>query len=119
VGVVVYHIAFAADWDRAARAGEYTISTRGRTLEQQGFIHASDAHQVAMVANIFFEADDGLIVLVIDTDRLRSPVRYENAPDSDEVFPHIYGPINADAVTETTPLHRGPDGRFVFAAPTA
>ena len=94
--------------------GEYTISTRGRTLAQQGFIHASDAHQVAAVANFIFAADDGLIVLVIDTDRLQSSVRYENVPGSDEAFPHIYGPINADAVIATTPLERGPDGRFGF-----
>ena len=116
-GVVrlIYHIAFAEDWALGSRVGEYTISTRGRTLAQQGFIHASDAHQVAAVANFIFQADDGLIVLTIDTDRLQSPVRYENVPGSDEAFPHIYGPINADAVIAATPLERGPDGRFGFA----
>ena len=81
--MVIYHIAFAEDWGQAGRVGEYRISTRGQTLEQQGFIHASDAHQVAGVANRFYEADDGLIVLVIDTDRLRSLVRYESVPGSD------------------------------------
>ncbi|HXS64375.1 MAG TPA: DUF952 domain-containing protein [Streptosporangiaceae bacterium] len=114
MGVAVYHIAFSEDWAEAARVGEYTISTRGLTLEQQGFIHASDAHQVALVANSFYLADDGLIALVIDTDRLRSPVRYEKVPGSDEPFPHIYGPINVDAVIATTPLERGSDGRFSF-----
>lgn len=113
---MIYHIAFAEDWARAVRVGEYTISTRGRTLEQQGFIHASDAHQVAGVANFIYEADDGLIVLVIDTDRLQSPVRYENAPGSDEQFPHVYGPINADAVVATSPLGRGSGGQFSFTA---
>ena len=114
--MAIYHIAFAEDWARATQTGEYTISTRGRTLEQQGFIHASDAHQVDLVANFLYEADDGLIVLVIDTDRLLAPVRYENVPDSDEPFPHIYGPINVDAVVATTPLERGPEGRFSFTA---
>jgi uncharacterized protein (DUF952 family) len=111
---VIYHIAFAEDWAQAERVGEYTISTRGRTLAEQGFIHASDAHQVAAVANFIFRADDGLIVLVIDTDRLRSPVRYESMPGSAEEFPHIYGPLNADAVIATMPLERGPDGQFGF-----
>jgi uncharacterized protein (DUF952 family) len=113
---VIYHIAFGEDWAQARRVGEYTISTRGRTLAEQGFIHASDAHQVAAVANFVFGTDDGLIVLVIDTDRLRSPVRYESVPGSDEAFPHIYGPINADAVIATKPLERGPDGQFAFDA---
>ncbi len=112
--MTIYHIAFAEDWAEAARAGEYAVSTRGRTLEEQGFIHASDAHQVAGVANFIYAADDELIVLAIDTDRLRSPVRYENVPGSDEPFPHIYGPINADAVIATMPLKRGPADRFDF-----
>jgi uncharacterized protein (DUF952 family) len=114
--MTIYHIAFAGDWARAAQAGEYTISTRGRTLAEQGFIHASDAHQVAGVANFLYPSDDGLIVLTIDTERLRSQVRYENAPGSADSFPHIYGPINVDAVIATTPLDRGPDGRFVFTS---
>jgi uncharacterized protein (DUF952 family) len=113
-GCVIYHIAAAEDWARAARSGEYTISTRGRTLAEQGFIHASDAHQVAGVANVIYQDDNDLIVLAIDTERLRSPVRYENGLGTDEVFPHIYGPINADAVIATTPLERGPDGRYDF-----
>ena len=112
--MVIYHIAFAEDWAQAAQADEYVISTRGRTLDEQGFIHASDAHQVAGVANFLYEADDGLVILVIDTDRLRSPVRYEDVPGSEEPFPHIYGPINADAVVATKPLERGPDGQFAF-----
>lgn len=111
---MIYHIAFAEHWARATRVGEYTVSTRGRTLAEQGFIHASDARQVAQVANFLYQAYDGLIVLVIDTDRLRPPVRYENAPGTDEAFPHIYGPLNADAVIATTPLERGPDGQFAF-----
>jgi uncharacterized protein (DUF952 family) len=112
---LIYHIAFAEDWAQACRVGEYAISTRGQALADVGFIHASDAHQVAGVANFIFAADDGLIVLVIDTDRLRPTVRYENVPGTDEAFPHIYGPINADAVVATGPLERGPDGQFEFA----
>ena len=46
---VIYHIALAADWEQALRDGRYTISTRGLTLAEQGFIHASGAHQVAPV----------------------------------------------------------------------
>ena len=40
---LIYHIATTADWDRAGRDGEYTTSTRGRTLAEEGFIHASTA----------------------------------------------------------------------------
>ena len=50
----IYHIAAAADWERAVRDGQYTMSTRGLTLAEQGFIHASTADQVALVANAFY-----------------------------------------------------------------
>jgi hypothetical protein len=40
---VIYHIATGSDWVQARADGEYTTSTRGRTLAEQGFIHASTA----------------------------------------------------------------------------
>ena len=51
---LIYHIAEAADWEQAQRDGQYTMSTRGRTLAEEGFIHASTASQVALVANAFY-----------------------------------------------------------------
>lgn len=112
--MTIFHIAYPADWEKAEADGEYTVSTKGRTLAEQGFIHASDAFQVALVANAFYRADDGLIVLVIDTDRLSAEVRYEPVPGSDAPFPHIYGPINPGAVVEVRPLERGEDGEYRF-----
>ena len=116
---IIYHVASAADWARAQRDGEYTTSTRGRTLDEEGFIHASAAEQVAPVANLFYKGLPGLIVLVIDPDRVRPEIRYERVPGSDAPFPHIYGPLNADAVVATRPLEAGPDGEFTFAAADA
>jgi uncharacterized protein (DUF952 family) len=86
---LIYHVASAADWEQAKQDGEYRISTRGRTLAGQGFIHAGDAHQVAPVANAIYKDDRDLIVLVIDTGRLRSGVRYEQVPGWDDpLMPH-------------------------------
>jgi uncharacterized protein (DUF952 family) len=111
----IYHIASHTDWTKAVEVGEYRISTRGRTLEDQGFIHAGDAKQVAPVANLIYGSDEGLIILVIDTDRLRSEIRYESVNGWDDPFPHIYGPINVDSVVETLPLERGANGQFIFS----
>jgi glutathione S-transferase len=112
---LIYHIAFLADWKEAQLAGEYKMSTRGRTLEQQGFIHAGRAHQVAPVANAIYSRDDELLILVIDEGRVTPDIRYEAVPGWDEPFPHIYGPLNLDSVIKTFPLTRGADGRFAFA----
>jgi uncharacterized protein (DUF952 family) len=112
---VIYHIAAAADWARAQRDGEYRISTRGRTLEQEGFIHASTAAQVAPVANAFYRDHPGpLLLLVLDPARLGAEVRWAAVPGFTAPFPHIYGPVPAAAVVRHIPLEPGPGGTFTF-----
>ena len=101
---LVYHIAAAADWEQARRDGEYTVSTRGRTLAEEGFIHASTAAQVNQVAGAYYRDAPDLVLLVIDTERVGSPIRYELVPGQDQPYPHIYGPLNLDAVVETRPF---------------
>jgi glutathione S-transferase len=99
---LIYHIAEAADWDQARRDGQYTTSTRGRTLAEEGFIHTSQPAQVALVANAFYRDVPDLILLTIDTERVGSPIRYELVPGQDLPYPHIYGPLNIDAVVEAS-----------------
>jgi uncharacterized protein (DUF952 family) len=111
----IFHIATVADWDRARREGQYATSTVGKTLAEEGFIHASQASQVADVANRFYRGlPDELVLLVIDPARVRPPIRYEDVPGAGAPFPHIYGPLNADAVLAARPFPPGPDGTFTF-----
>jgi uncharacterized protein (DUF952 family) len=112
----IYHIAAAADWERALREGQYTASTRGLTLAEQGFIHASAPGQVAPVANAFYRGVPDLLLLVIDTERVGPQIRYERVPGQAAPYPHIYGPLNTDAVVQARPFVPGPDGRFSFDA---
>ena len=109
-----YHIAAAADWARACQDGKYTTSTRGRTLAEEGFIHTSAAGQVALVANAFYQGEPDLLLLVIDADRVREEIRYEPVPGQAQPYPHIYGPLNTDAVVRTCPFEPDPDGQFSF-----
>ena len=111
---LIYHIAGAADWEQAQRDGQYTTSTRGVSLAEQGFIHASQPAQVTLVANAFYQGVPDLVLLTIDTERVGSPIRYEPVPGQDLPYPHIYGPLNPDAVVETRPFAPGPDGVFTF-----
>jgi uncharacterized protein (DUF952 family) len=95
----IFHIATASDWAHAQESGSYTTSTLGRSLEDEGFIHASHAHQWEGVREAFYAGvPEPLVLLEIDTDRLTSPVIEE------DTFPHIYGPLNPDAVVTVTPL---------------
>jgi uncharacterized protein (DUF952 family) len=112
--MTIHHIADVADWEKAKADGEYRLSTRGRMLEEQGYIHASDLHQVLLVANaIYADAEaESLVVLVIDPEKLAAEVRYEDLPGSPDPFPHIYGPITPDAVVGTRPLRKDEGGVF-------
>lgn len=95
----IHHLALPEDWAEAFSTGEYRMSTRGRTLEEEGFVHASSHDQVEATANRFYADVDQLVLLTIDTERLESEVRWEPpTPDAEELFPHVYGPIPVEAV---------------------
>jgi uncharacterized protein (DUF952 family) len=112
---LIYHIADRAEWDQARSAGQYTRSSAGQSLAEEGFIHASQAAQVTRTANKYYlDAPGELVLLVIDTDRVRPEVRYEPVPGAELPFPHIYGPLNTDAVVAAEPFAPGPDGTFEF-----
>jgi uncharacterized protein (DUF952 family) len=100
----IYHIALAADWAQARRDGQYTTSTRGRTLAEEGFIHASTAAQVNQVADAYYRDAPDLVLLVIDPERVRPELRYEQVPGQPDPYPHIYGPLNLDAILEARPF---------------
>ncbi|WP_028637571.1 DUF952 domain-containing protein [Nocardioides sp. URHA0032] len=96
----IFHIATRADWERAQREGAYTTSTRGVTLAEEGYIHASHADQWEGVRAAFYaDVTEPLVLLEIETDRLGVPVVEEPpAPGVDETFPHVYGAISPRAV---------------------
>lgn len=104
----ILHLALAADWRDARAHGEYRVSTLGRTLDQEGFIHASaDTTQLhGVAARHYAGVTAPLLVLTIDQNLLPAPVRLEIPDGATHPFPHIYGPIPVTAVIAATPYHR-------------
>ena len=104
----VFHVALAADWAAAQSAGDYRVSTLGRTLEQEGFLHMSYAHQwPGVLAAYYTDVKEPLVLLEIDPDRLDVPLVVEAPAGSAqraEEFPHVYGPLRLDAVVSVRPL---------------
>jgi uncharacterized protein (DUF952 family) len=113
----ILHLTRRSDWEAAVEAGSYELSTRGGTLQQVGFIHASTRGQLPAVAELFFrDLSDDLVVLVMDDADLRSSgaeVRFEDAGNG-ELFPHIYGPIDPRWVSAVLPAHFDSAGTFRF-----
>jgi glutathione S-transferase len=99
----LHHLALEADWRDALAAGAYRVSTIGRTVDEEGFIHCSFEHQVAATAARFYGGRDDVLLLTIDPARLAHEVRVENLDGGDELFPHLYGPLPLDAVIEVAP----------------
>jgi uncharacterized protein (DUF952 family) len=112
----LYHITERDNWLAAVQSGEYRMSTRGITLDEQGFIHCSRHHQLPAVAELVYGDvnDDELIVLVIDSDRVAAPIRSEAPEPGGEEFPHIYGPLPISAVTDTMPIGRDAEGHLAL-----
>ena len=108
----IFHIADATAWAAALSAGEHRWSTLGATLEEVGFIHCSRREQVAAVANARYLGQTGLVLLAIDRSKVRAVVRDEDLTGVGDVFPHVYGPLNVDAVVGVVPYAPGGDGLF-------
>ena len=108
---LIVHIAHSHEWDHAKATGTYIPSR----FAEDGFIHCSQPEQAHLPANSVFSRQDGLVLLWIDLTRLTAELRYESTdPVSAERFPHLYGPLNVDAVVGVTSLQPWEPGSFVL-----
>ena len=99
----ILHLTERSLWEEARARGTYEMSTRGRTLQEEGFIHCSTREQLPAVAAFLYGSYDGpddLVVLVVDPARLDVPLEYEAPKPGAEEFPHVYGPIPVAAVVD-------------------
>jgi len=85
----------------------------GDTLDSQGFIHCSTIQQIVKVANALFLAQKGLVLLWIAANKVQSEIRYEGA-GSEELYPHIYGPLNVNAVVKVSDFEPAKNGEFLL-----
>lgn len=112
----IYHIASRKAWIEATRKGSYEAPS----LASEGFIHCSTAAQVVPVADQYYRGQNGLVLLVVDTLRLSSPVKWERSVPPAGVadtasFPHVYGPIGLEAIV--TAVDFEPDAKGEFRLP--
>lgn len=114
---MIYHITSRQAWSNARESGEY----RAASLESEGFIHCSTESQVVSVAERYYKGEQDLYLLVIEPALLSSALKWEppsggtppGVPEGD-LFPHIYGPINLDAVVQVFDLLSNVDGKIHF-----
>jgi uncharacterized protein (DUF952 family) len=102
----IAHIAAKVDWQSAQKSGAY----HPPSLQNEGFIHCSNPSQVLNTANRYFISRQDLVLLWIDPPKIEAELRWEAVHG--ELFPHIYGPLNLDAIFQVQEFYPGPDGRF-------
>lgn len=107
----IFHITSRSQWQAAQASGRYCHDS----LTTEGFIHCSTVDQVVRVANFFFRGHEDLVLLWIEVDRLQADLRYDPI-ETGEKFPHLYGALNLDAVTQVLDFSAEPDGGFVLPA---
>lgn len=103
----IYHITPRQDWEKASSQGTYSAES----LETEGFIHCSTSAQLVKTANNFFKNQTDLLLLFIDSDKVKSEIRYDVVAEN-EKFPHIYGALNLDAVFKAINFEADKNGLF-------
>ncbi len=97
---VIFHIAQLSDFQNRNETAEY----RCASLSKEGFIHCCDREQLPGVLQRYYEGVDGLVLLRLDIAKLKPTLVRENTVGGTELFPHLYGPINPDAIIEALPF---------------
>lgn len=105
---LLFHITTKEYWKEHQNNGRY----EPESLESQGFIHCSNGDQISETANRLFPDTDQILLLVIDVSTLGENIKYEEDEETGEKFPHIYGPLNVNAVIDKIDISAEKDGQF-------
>ena len=112
---IIIHLVSNDAWLAAAKQGVYHADS----LSTMGFIHCSRPSQIVDVANTFYHGQQGLVLLLIDPSKLVAELKWEPPAEPEptharagDLFPHLYGPLNLDAVTDVIPFESAADGTF-------
>ncbi|GAB4001902.1 DUF952 domain-containing protein [Spirosoma daeguense] len=90
---IIYHIVPEANWLAFTDQPTYEATS----LQTEGFIHLSQKQQVEQTLSRYYKNVPNLLLLHVDTDKLTHELKYEESTNN-ELFPHLYGPLNKDAV---------------------
>lgn len=105
---MILHIIETDIWLKAKHEGMYTPSS----LENEGFIHCSTKGQVLEVAIFLYKGQNNLVLLFIDSTKVKAEIVYEDLYETGKLYPHIYGDLNVDAVANVIPFLPNSDGTF-------
>jgi uncharacterized protein (DUF952 family) len=74
-----------------------------------GYIHLSTAEQLTETVDKHFAGQNDLHIAAVDLEALGDDVKWEKSR-GDQLFPHLYGVLELEAILAYGPLEREPDG---------
>jgi uncharacterized protein (DUF952 family) len=119
--IMIYHVVTLGEWSARPEVPYAPASLAG-----DGFIHcAPDEETTLAVVNAFYRVSPRpLLALVLDEARLTARLDDEAADPvpppgvgADVLFPHLFGPVNRDAVERVLEIRWDDDGRAVALQP--
>jgi len=96
---MIFHITSRNDW--FSQKGKSTFSPAD--FNREGFVHCCTQEQIAGVLERYFSNQKDLVLLHLDERKLSAELKYEPSTNN-ESFPHLYGPINRDAIVNVTDI---------------
>ena len=102
----IYLLSSNAEYQQALSAGKLTRDS----LTSEGFIHATPKSQLNRLANKYYKDKEQPLILIVDKELVIPEIKWE--PASDGLYPHIYGPLNINAVTRVEKISLNEDGNF-------
>ena len=108
--MTILHCLKEAEWDEYRDKGFYGEGY----IDGEGFIHCSDIHTFHRVAPNFKNISEPMVILCIDTSKVKANVRWEDLYGEGTAYPHIYGLLNLDAVTDVLPFLRDENGDLLL-----
>lgn len=103
-----YHIVTPIQWKQFEGKNYY----ESPSLQTEGFIHGSTAEQLEVSIDLYYKEEPEVWVLKIESSKLQSELKYEPASSRNGFFPHIYGPLNKDAIVEIYKIKPGNDKKM-------
>ncbi|GAB3658397.1 hypothetical protein GCM10027594_29780 [Hymenobacter agri] len=109
----IYRLAEPADWQHAQQTGFFASAD----LAAEGFIHASEAHQILETARRYYTGRADLVLLEWDEAALTAAgvrVEREWVASRGQHFAHVFGPVPLAGVRRAWPFGTDEMGDFTL-----
>lgn len=97
----IYHLTTRQEWESSLTMGSHTVPS----LKEEGFIHCCTEEQIAQVVDRFYKDALDIVILKVNTEKLRSQLVYEWSSSMEDTYPHVYGAINTDSVEDVSDIY--------------